>query len=84
MCTPLLASSSSLGRPIGAPRVFYSKYLFTYLLRCVNAIAHVVTKNALEWNSEERLSSVDVLTFVLSVLAGCRPSHDMLQLELQG
>ena len=27
--TPLLASSSSLGRPVGAPRVFFnSKYLF--------------------------------------------------------
>ena len=28
VATPLLASSSSLGRPIGAARVFNSKYLF--------------------------------------------------------
>ena len=33
VATPLLASSSSLGRPIGAPRVFFnSKYLFFFFL----------------------------------------------------
>ena len=30
VATPLLASSSSFGRPIGAPRVFFNlKYLFS-------------------------------------------------------
>ena len=32
VATPLLASSSSLGHPISAARVFNSKYLFSYVL----------------------------------------------------
>ena len=33
VATVLLVSSSSLGRPIGAPRVFNSKYLFLMCLQ---------------------------------------------------
>ena len=51
MATPLLASSSSLGRPIGAPHVFLTRnYLFlfnfslvfSYLLHCTRLCPIVI------------------------------------------
>ena len=48
VATPLLASSSSLGRPIGAPRVFNSKYLLVKVMRMEgNRLVRMVILEAL-------------------------------------
>ena len=48
VATPLLASSSSLGRPIGAPRLFNSKYLLVKVMRMEgNRLVRMVILEAL-------------------------------------